>query len=58
MIFLGVQIGLVYRKRHSTEINNLVYVVHNEPTVTAVGCEADDFCQIILMMNLLATCLI
>ena len=34
------------------------YAVHNEPTVSAVGFEADDFCQIILMMNLLATCLI
>ena len=36
----------------------LMYALHNEPTVTAVGFEADDFCQIILMMNLLATCLI
>ena len=27
--------------------DNLVYAVHNEPTVTAVGFEAFDFCQII-----------
>ena len=38
--------------------NNLVYAVYNESIVTAVGFEADDFCQIILMMNLLTTCLI
>ena len=36
---------MLIKVNHSRD--NLVYAVHNEPTITAVGFAAYDFCQII-----------